>query len=327
MVTTENNFFGAVRPATHLCKLLGILPLSYMNRKVVLFKYSFIYNVTLLILSLWMVFEMSMVVFRENIVEAITDITLVAVNELQLIAIFTKAIVQKESWLGLAYAVLRADKLFDEIGVQLPDKKLNRAMYICFAIRFILVAVSLCLGAYANMFSTYTEYIYCYTLIIFDGVLNCCTALLARRVRDGFEGLNCLIKKRVDVDKGTTVFRTPLGNFLSSACVIHHSLTKVIKSFNDCFGIILLANITASFLMIVVNFYESYNNLKRQENLMAVSSLFFCCIYISNTFFLCHLCETTVEEVRLAILLILKMDRSDFLGQKICNFDPPDTQR
>lgn len=299
----DNNFFKAVRPATTLCKFFGVLPISCVeNNIVVLFKYSPIYNVVLLLLSVFLAFQTTAAVYRGNIVEAITDITVLVVNELQLVVTLIKAIAGKDAWLELVYAFLKVDKLFTELGVQLPDKQLKRIMYTSFAMRVVMIASSLIVQLYLKVYVAYTEYAFVYTLLIFNNILNFCTGLCVRRLRDGFQTLNCLIKERVDAQEDA-VFTVPLKDFLSSASIIHHSLTKTIKKFNQCFGIILLAAVTSSFLIIVLCLHASYRGFVNDPDAaIAASYLFFSFIYIINTFFLCHLCEVTIEKVKALFL-------------------------
>lgn len=295
----ENNFFKAIKHAITLCQFLGLLPISKIGtNKVTLFRYYWVYNTILLSLSIWLVLEISVLVMQQNIVEVITDITLIVVNELQLTVTFAKAILGTKSWLNLVYAVLKTDKLFADLNVQLPDKKLNIKMHTYFATRFIFIVFALMFELYFNPpIASYAGLIYSFLLPIFNSVLNCSAALYVIRIHDGFETLNGLIKERVDANADFN-FTVPLKDFLPTASRIHHSLTEIIRKFNESYGIILLATVTASFLDIVLCLHESYNALKFNDTHAVINCGAFCCFYIFNMFILCHLCEVTIEKVK-----------------------------
>lgn len=292
----QNNFYSVVKPLMILCKLFGMLPYSYLDNKVVLFKYSAVYNTALLILSTWLAFEMSRFVLQENVIEAITSVIIVTINELQLLVAFAKIILNKQSWMSLAQAFQKTDSLFSEAGLKLPDEQLRRRMFTSFAYRYISMFLGFAINVYLKKIEAYIEYVYYFTLISFSSAFLCCIGVQVTRVRDGFQMLNKLLKERVDSD-GDSVFKLPLRNLLSSTCIIHHSLTKIIKKINECYGIILLVTMTASFLMMVIDAHNVYLTLQTQDMIATVTDLIACCIFASNVLYLCHLCEETIEEV------------------------------
>lgn len=294
----ENNFFKAIKPAVVLCKVLGILPISHIdhNKKVVLLRFYLVYTMALTVLNIWIVFKMSAMVFQEDIVQVITDITVFIANELQLFVTFTNATIRKETWLNLGYAILKTDKLFTDLGIQLPDKKAKRMMYRYFTIRVVIIFSALKLGLYTGIIVNITECIYVCVVLVFNAVLNCCAALSVSRIKDGFEILNRLIQERVDAESDSK-FAIPLKDFLPSACIIHQNLTKIMKTFNDCYGIILLATITATFLDVALCLYQIYMQLKIHNLAKVCNYGGFFALHVINMFTLCHLCEVTIEKV------------------------------
>lgn len=293
----ENNFLKAIKPAVTLCKVLGILPILRIdNNRVVLFKFYFLYNTMLLFLSLWLGFKMCIIFFQEHIVEVITDIMLLVANELQLIVTFAKAIFGTKSWSSLTYAILKVDKLFTELNVQLPDNKLRKRMYVYFSTRLAIIIFALILQVYVASAKPYTVFIYASSMLIFNSVLNCCAALCVSRIQDGFDMLNGLIKERADAD-GDTSFAVPLKDFLPSASVIHQNLTRMIKKFNESHGIILLTTVTASFLDEILCLHECYKAFKHNDTPTMLTVIAYCCLHASNILLLCHWCEVTIEKV------------------------------
>lgn len=295
-MAVENNFFKATKPAINLSKVFGILPFSYINDKIVVFKYTFVYNVGVIILSIWFTFKVGTSIFKENIVEAITDITLLSVNELQLIVTFSKAVVNKDDWLDLAYAMIKIDKLFTAMDMQLPDRKLTRTMYLYLISMVVIIGSGFTIEMYTHAYRSRYEIIYMFSLVVFQSVLNCCVGMHLFRVRDGFMAVNAVLKERIDAEKSRN-FRMPLRLLLSSACKIHHNLTKIIWKFNGCFGIILLTIVTASFLVTINALNECYKAIKEGNTLLFISAFIYCFMYARTVIFFCYLSDATVEEV------------------------------
>lgn len=290
----NNNFFETTKQATNMFKFFGILPFSYINDTVVHFKYVIVYNIVLTLLSIWLSFKVIVLVFKQNnLVEAITDSTLTAVNELQMVITFLKAILYKSDWTDIAYAISETDKLFTEMGIQLPDKNMRRKMYEYLISSIVIIGFTVVINLCLNSLATSTECLYSYILISFNTILSCCIALYVTRLYHSFETLNSALKMKIDVERSVRTLR----DHLRLACLIHHSLTKAIRKFNGYFGIILLATITASFLMTITAFNELYKAITVQNQAVAVVSSIFCFIYILNAFWLCHLCQTTIDEV------------------------------
>lgn len=290
----ENNFYKAVKPTINICKFLGILPFSYENNGIVVFRYNLPYNILLLMITIWLGVEMSMLVLKQNIVAAITDLTLITVNQIQFIVTLIKAIVSKQTWLDFALAMLQTDKLLQEMKIQLPDRKLKIKMYTGFTAIVLFVGFGLSVQTNLNDFESYIEFIYWYTCVIFNSILSCCTGLYIMRIRDCFKGVNSVLKERADARR---VFEVGLKDLLCSTCITHHSLTKLMRKFNECFGIILLATITTSFLMIITILLENYRAVKTHDIVSITGTMIVFLAYLTNNIFLCHLCEATVDEV------------------------------
>lgn len=293
----ENNFYKTVKTVTIICRYLGILPFSYIDDKVVLSKYVFLYNLILLILTTWLSFKIGMMFYKENVVEEIVDMTFFAVNQFQFVVTLIKSMISKENWLNLVNTMSKTDKLFEEIGVQLPDQELKRKMYISFIGVFVFISFGFIMDTQLNAFATYTEYLYFYIWLSFNCSLGYCTALYIIRIHDGFKAVNTVLKERIINVERDKHFKSSLKVLVSSTCIVHHSLTKLLRTFNECFGITLLVAITASFLMIVNSLYDVYNEIKRQNILLAIETFMLSSISILCNFFLSHLCEIAVDEV------------------------------
>lgn len=306
----KNNFYKAIKPSLNICKMLGILPFSYENDKIVLLKRTSTYNLLLLILFMSLGLKIIMAVFQQNIVEAITDMTLIAGSQLQFIVTLLKGVLGKETWLDFANAILRTDELFDEMGIQLPDGKLKIKTYSGLMSIIGFVGFGLSVQVYLNTLGSYMEYIYWYSCVLFTSVLSSHTGLYIVRIRDCFKAVNSVLKERVYAENGGG-FQMHLKDSLCSACIAHHSLTKIMRKFNGCFGILLLTIFTTSFLMTITILLESYKAIKRQDIITLVSNMVFFVAHVMTNVYLCHLCETTVDEVTDNTFSLFKISFND----------------
>lgn len=291
-----NNFYKTIKPATYIYNFLGILPISYTNDKIVLFKYTVIVNALLLIFVIWQAVGISLAVLERNIVEAVTFMSLAIMSQMQYIVSILQNVVSKKKWLDLANAILETDTLFSEIRIQLSDGKLKKDMYSYFIAIIVLLCVFISLDAYLAAFDSYFYYVYSYAWIIFNSILSCCVCLHILRVREGFKAVNSVLKERINGGEDRS-FELPLKHLLSSLCKIHHTLTKIINKLNGCFGMVLLATITASLLANIAELYTIYKDFGKQNIEMVAGNLVFCFAYIANNLYLCHVCEITVQEV------------------------------
>jgi hypothetical protein len=95
--------------------------------------------------------------------------------------------------------------------------------------------------------------------------------------------------------------------FLSKICALHHHLSKLIKLFNDTFGLNMLVMFGLSFVIITIAlFYASIILQSTYVEPTALAYIFLTCFcYGSDCFYICDVCYSTIEEV-------------SFFGKKWC---------
>jgi hypothetical protein len=86
---------------------------------------------------------------------------------------------------------------------------------------------------------------------------------------------------------------------LNKICTLHHHLSKLIKSFNEIFGVILLLMFTLSFLVIVLSLF--YTTAELQSSVIVWMDAFYAFMtsvtFIIDTIYVCDACYSTIQEV------------------------------
>jgi hypothetical protein len=87
---------------------------------------------------------------------------------------------------------------------------------------------------------------------------------------------------------------------LGKICTLHHHLSKLVKLFNDTFGVILLLMFGFSFIIITTMLFyvtAEIEDTMNWKNIMYVFMTGIC--YIVDTLWVCDVCHSTAEEVQL----------------------------
>lgn len=287
----KNNFFLAIKPAVILCKYLGILPFSYDGNKLNPSKCGFVLNVILSIMNAIVTFKIIAFVLEENIIDAISDVLLILISGIQVVVTHVNGFLQRSNLIDLVHSTTHMEKHFLRIGAKLPDKRTRIRMYFLFFILFTLNVVNNVTALYSRKNFVVVQYLYSNFFILFTTVLLCYASLHVSRIKDGFEMLNLLLMERIRLRKNTSL------KLLQDISIIHHKLTGIIKKINTCFGLIMLLTFATIFLVAIENLHESYKALKNNDTISCVYLMSICITFLASSFLMCHVCETTVEEV------------------------------
>ncbi|KAJ3637018.1 hypothetical protein MTP99_000509 [Tenebrio molitor] len=98
--------------------------------------------------------------------------------------------------------------------------------------------------------------------------------------------------------------------FLSKICALHHHLSKLIKLFNNTFGLNMLMTFGFSFVMITVSlFYVSITvQSTNVDPMVLVYACLTCICYGIDCFYICDVCYSTVEEANKIGVLIHQIE-------------------
>jgi hypothetical protein len=87
---------------------------------------------------------------------------------------------------------------------------------------------------------------------------------------------------------------------LGKICTLHHHLSKLVKLFNDTFGVILLLMFGFSFMIITTMLFYVTGEIETTMNWKSIIYVFMTGIcHIVDTLWVCDACYSTAEEVRL----------------------------
>nr|AWT23295.1 GR2 [Hycleus cichorii] len=173
---------------------------------------------------------------------------------------------------------------------------------------------------------TFLEIVPCFTLMINQAVCHQCIEL-AKMIRLRYHILNIHIEKIVDYFKRRTINFIEIGLMnkgvdrlysrqlynLCYICTMHHHLTKLIKLYNETFGVILSLMFGVSFVSTVISLFYCSGGL--QANQIDWIRIFLPCvttwIYVVDTVYICNTCYTTIEEANKSGELIHQIDTND----------------
>ncbi|KAJ3637022.1 hypothetical protein MTP99_000510 [Tenebrio molitor] len=99
---------------------------------------------------------------------------------------------------------------------------------------------------------------------------------------------------------------------LGKICTLHHHLSKLVKLFNDTFGVILLLMFGFSFIIITTMLFyvtAEIEDTMNWKNIMYVFMTGIC--YIVDTLWVCDVCHSTAEEGTRTGELIHKIETDD----------------
>ncbi|KAJ3637021.1 hypothetical protein MTP99_000510 [Tenebrio molitor] len=98
--------------------------------------------------------------------------------------------------------------------------------------------------------------------------------------------------------------------FLSKICALHHHLSKLIKLFNDTFGLNMLVMFGLSFVIITIAlFYASIVLQSPHLEPTVLAYVFLTCLcYGIDCFYICDVCYSTIEEVNKMGVLIHQIE-------------------
>ncbi|RZC39711.1 7tm 7 domain containing protein [Asbolus verrucosus] len=100
---------------------------------------------------------------------------------------------------------------------------------------------------------------------------------------------------------------------LCEICSLHHHLTKMIKLFNDTFGVTLLMMFGASFVSISISLFYATALLQGSEIewIYVLSTTAYCMSFIFDTIYVCEVCYATIVEANKSGELIHKIETED----------------
>ncbi|XP_008195702.2 putative gustatory receptor 28b [Tribolium castaneum] len=102
-------------------------------------------------------------------------------------------------------------------------------------------------------------------------------------------------------------------NTLNKICALHHHLSKLVKLFNETFGIVLLLMFGVSFVVIVITIFFFTANVQAGELyfMSLLNPILSNVTFVIDVVYVCDVCYSTIEEANKAGELIHKIDTED----------------
>lgn len=202
------------------------------------------------------------------------------------------SIMKQDYYIQFLNEIINFDSKIATFDYRLSEKKLERR----FVMRYILLTIwcffEICCYWFLRSDITYVEEIKRFIKIFLNSSIcfQCVELVLLIKTRFAVLNRNLLnLTMRKMVDYST----------LCEICSLHHSLTKLIRKFNEIFGFILLLMFGMSFVNIVLSFF--FLSVELLSSIFSSLRIFYIILssagFIIDTIYICNGCYSTIEKV------------------------------
>ncbi|KAJ3647886.1 hypothetical protein Zmor_019735 [Zophobas morio] len=156
-----------------------------------------------------------------------------------------------------------------------------------------------------------------YVLLVMNSVMCHQAGELILMLRDRFKVLN----KSLDVlirhyssNINVILKKKPPLMALNTICTLHHHLSKLIKIFNEIFGVVLLFMFGVSFIVIVLALFFTSGELQRPGGIKWLDVFYMlmtCVSFVIDTVYMCDVCYSTIQEASKSGELIHKIETEE----------------
>lgn len=233
-----------------------------------------------------------------------TNILLVITWGCYVAGIWLASAIKSGRFAGFLVAIVAFDiKLYEASGISLNYARKKRKLLIQLCLRGVFGSIYVFF--YAFFFNSEQEFYdqlqHCiaFLMLFVNSVFCHHSAELVNLIHERYVILNEEIKKIVKLSYQLPDKKPERILSLSRICSLHHHLTKLIKDFNNIYGIVLLMMFALSFICTVLSVFYTTGELQaRQINWEAVFYDASTCItFIIDCVYVCDVCYSTIEEV------------------------------
>lgn len=303
----QNNFYLTMKPLVIVCKILGIVPYTFINNKIQVSKYTLYYIVALIIMYLAIgseAFYIPSEMYETSLLFS-TEMVQTSASTTQVIITFINTAANKQAFTDLLKSFIENDNNFQQLCTSLPQGVTGKQILVHGIIRIV----------YLMVFSTLSIYSFWYyfdlpfkiiniTRFMFPLILNSMTCYFASlhvlRLKSQFSILNNALKEQRVLNNRRhirTAWETKKIIPLNKICSLHLHLCKTITSWNNTFGYVLLASFAVTFISILLSLYYCYLSAEDHEWNTLIGAAALCLNYIGEVMLLCYVCDSTTEEV------------------------------
>ncbi|RZB39709.1 gustatory receptor Gr64 [Asbolus verrucosus] len=284
-------------------QIFGLVTFSYTRKKFVASKLRFVYNVLLAFGSGMLVgYYLYLATRQEKLTMNKTIYVIISVTcEVYQIIIWVYSVISCGKFQRILNEIIEFDTKLQKSCIMINYSKNKKRICLQLLGRYSLIIMEI---------SDYVSYMFMYP--DYDDLAGDIISILVTILNSSLNNLieNCT-KSPLNLN-GIDARRKLKKQLLSlcEICHLHHRLSKLIKLFNDTFGVILLFMFANSFVLSVVTFFIMVGQLQSTKIdwvyivYMAIGTIPF----VIDTIYVCHICYSTIGEANKSGELIHKIE-------------------
>lgn len=302
---TSNNFIASIKILLFQSQIFGLVTFDYTEKHFhpsqVKCVYSFVAFFCYLILGISALYR-TVTTENTSIVYKSTDLLIVLINCAYIGSIVIAGLVKRTKFITLLHRIIEFDNKLQSTDINYGKirKRIIFRMVVRYTILFFLISFLL---TYVMLNIDYHETLALgssFVIMIVNSAVCHQLAELILIIKSRFAILNKQISKLIIAFR-RYINTIETSNFmkLTKICSLHHNLSKLIKIFNEIFGVILLFMFAVSFVAIVLSLFYCAAELQasRITWLNFFWSFALSLSFVLDTIYVCDCCYGTIEEV------------------------------
>ncbi|XP_044265397.1 putative gustatory receptor 28b [Tribolium madens] len=250
-----------------------------------------------------------------------TNIIILGLNVVYVVTSLICAITKRDMFVEFLLKLVDFDTKIQTMNIKVNYNKIHRKIMIPCLVRIGVLTViisTLAIMANLNGDEMIVESM-AYILLVMNSAVCHQSIELVKMLKIRFVILNKQINNLIDYfqkNKISTVEMKSTNkqlNTLNKICALHHHLSKMIKLFNDTFGIVLLLMFGVSFVVIVIMtfFFTGIIQAGELYFMTLLNPILSTITFIIDVVFVCDVSYSTIEEANKAGELIHKIETED----------------
>ncbi|XP_068895044.1 putative gustatory receptor 28b [Tenebrio molitor] len=318
-------FLNGVRLLLVQSQIFGIVTFDYTDKKFQVSRvrcvFSFLAFLFYTSTVSYCVYKTATVTHGPAAIYKTTDILFLVISGTYVGTIWVCAIINNDKLINLLGKLVDFDLKLHINSIPISYDASRRRILLGFLVRYICLTVIIAFYSWYSRVHAKTRILIADWASVFSMVISSvgCHQMteLVLMIKSRFVILNRQINHLISYFRKNniaTVAKKPTRFLaLNKICALHHHLTKLVKLFNDTFGVVLLFMFGISFVATVLSLFYGAAELQASKVkwLKLVWSLLACLTYTCDMIYVCHVCYETIEEAKKSGELIHKIETED----------------
>ncbi|RZC37788.1 gustatory receptor 28b [Asbolus verrucosus] len=319
----STKFISSIKMILFQSQILGLITFSHTQTKFRFSKLRRVYNILAIFLYLPVtVLCVCKVVALERLklIFKSTDIIILIMNAVYVTTTWVCAIKNRDKFIDFLEKIIDFDINLQADGVYINYKRNEKRILVQIITRLIVlfsVITTLMSVAVINI-RHFLMSVECmaYFLLVINSAICHQSIEMVLMLKARYTILNKQIRSLIEYFKKNNIRTIGKNNKrlnLSKICAMHHHLTKLVKLFNEIFGVVLLLMFCVSFVVIVITLFYLTGALQapRIRFWGIFNPILSNVTLVMDVIYVCDVCYSTIEEANKSGELIHKIDTED----------------